>query len=144
LGESGVRSILTKVENNYLQDQQREMPLADSPLFFTIDEKNNSVELTEKGLEVITQGEEDPNFFVLPDVGSEMAEIEKSSASDKEKLSQKDTLMQEFAIKSERIHSINQLLKAYTLFERDVEYILQESKVKIVDEQTGRIMEGNL
>jgi preprotein translocase subunit SecA len=142
LGESGVRSILTKVENNYLQDQQREMPLADSPLFFTIDEKNNSVELTEKGLEVITQGEEDPNFFVLPDVGSEMAEIEKSSASDKEKLSQKDTLMQEFAIKSERIHSINQLLKAYTLFECDVEYILQESKVKIVDEQTGRIMEG--
>jgi len=142
LGESGVRGILTKTENHYMQDQQKEMPLADSPLYFTIDEKSNSVDLTEKGLELITQGEEDPNFFVLPDVGSAMADIEKSASSDKEKLALKDALMQEFAEKSERIHSVQQLLKAYTLFERDVEYILADSKVKIVDEQTGRVMEG--
>ncbi len=142
LGESGVRGILTKTENYYMQDQQKEMPLADSPLYFTIDEKSNSVDLTEKGLELITQGEEDANFFVLPDVGSAMADIEKSASSDKEKLALKDILMQEFAEKSERIHSVQQLLKAYTLFERDVEYILADSKVKIVDEQTGRVMEG--
>ncbi len=142
LGESGVRSILTKTENHYLQDQQKEMPLADSPLYFTIEEKTNSVELTEKGLELITQGEADANFFVLPDVGFEMAEIERSNDSEAEKLKRKDALMQEFAEKSERIHSVQQLLKAYTLFERDVEYILADGKVKIVDEQTGRVMEG--
>ncbi len=142
LGETGMRALLTKTENYYLQDQQKEMPLADLPLFFTIDEKNNSVELTEKGLELITQGEEDPQFFVLPDVGSEIAEIERSGDSEKDKLARKDALMQEFAIKSERIHSIQQLLKAYTLFENDVEYILADGKVKIVDEQTGRVMEG--
>ena len=142
LGESGVRGILTKTENYYMQDQQKEMPLADSPLYFTIDEKSNSVDLTEKGLELITQGEADANFFVLPDVGSSIADIEKSASSDKEKLAMKDALMQEFAEKSERIHSVQQLLKAYTLFERDVEYILAEGKVKIVDEQTGRVMEG--
>jgi preprotein translocase subunit SecA len=142
LGESGVRGILTKTENYYMQDQQKEMPLADLPLYFTIDEKSNSVDLTEKGLELITQGEEDANFFVLPDVGTAMADIEKSAASDKEKLALKDKLMQEFAEKSERIHSVQQLLKAYTLFERDVEYILADGKVKIVDEQTGRVMEG--
>lgn len=142
LGESGMRSVLTKTENHYLQDQQKEMPLADSPLYFTIEEKTNSVELTEKGLELITQGESDPNFFVLPDVGNEMAEIERSQHSESEKLKLKDALMQEFAEKSERIHSVQQLLKAYTLFERDVEYILAEGKVKIVDEQTGRVMEG--
>jgi preprotein translocase subunit SecA len=142
LGESGVRGILTKTENYYLQDQQKEMPLADSPLYFTIEEKTNSVELTEKGLELITQGESDANFFVLPDVGFEMAEIERSNESEANKLKLKDALMQEFAEKSERIHSVQQLLKAYTLFERDVEYILTEGKVKIVDEQTGRVMEG--
>lgn len=142
LGESGVRSILTKTENHYLQDQQKEMPLADSPLYFTIEEKTNSVELTEKGLELITQGESDANFFVLPDVGFEMAEIERSSDTEAIKLQRKDALMQEFAEKSERIHSVQQLLKAYTLFERDVEYILADGKVKIVDEQTGRVMEG--
>ena len=142
LGESGVRSILTKTENHYLQDQQKEMPLADSPLYFTIEEKTNSVDLTEKGLELITQGESDANFFVLPDVGFEMAEIERSNDSEADKLKRKDVLMQEFAEKSERIHSVQQLLKAYTLFERDVEYILADGKVKIVDEQTGRVMEG--
>jgi len=142
LGESGVRSILTKTENHYLQDQQKEMPLADSPLYFTIEEKTNSVELTEKGLELITQGESDANFFVLPDVGFEMAEIERSSDGEADKLKRKDVLMQDFAEKSERIHSVQQLLKAYTLFEQDVEYILADGKVKIVDEQTGRVMEG--
>jgi len=142
LGESGNRSILTKTENHYLQDQQKEMPLADAPLYFTIEEKTNSVELTEKGLELITQGEEDANFFVLPDVGFAMAEIERSNHPEAEKIKLKDALMQDFAEKSERIHAVQQLLKAYTLFERDVEYILADSKVKIVDEQTGRVMEG--
>lgn len=142
LGESGMRGTLTKTENYYLQDQQKEMPLADGPLYFTIDEKSNSVDLTERGLELITQGEEDPSFFILPDVGSAMADIDKSSVIDAEKLKLKDTLMQEFAEKSERIHSVQQLLKAYTLFERDIEYILADGKVKIVDEQTGRVMEG--
>ena len=142
LGESGNRGILTKTENHYLQDQQKEMPLADAPLYFPIEEKTNSVELTEKGLELITQGEEDANFFVLPDVGFAMAEIERSNHPEAEKIKLKDALMQDFAEKSERIHSVQQLLKAYTLFERDVEYILADSKVKIVDEQTGRVMEG--
>jgi preprotein translocase subunit SecA len=142
LGESGMRSLLIKVENHYLADQQKEMPKADAPLFFTIDEKSNSVDLTDKGIEMITTGGEDPLFFVLPDVGSEMAEIERSSASLEEKTQRKTRLMLEFSEKSERIHSVHQLLKAYTLFERDVEYILQDSKVKIVDEQTGRVMDG--
>ena len=142
LGESGLRTILTKTENNYLQDQQKEMPLADAPLYFTIDEKTNSVDLTEKGIELITQNGEDPNFFILPDVGQEMAEIERSTDTDEVKFERKNKLMQEFAEKSERIHSVQQLLKAYTLFERDVEYILQDGKVKIVDEQTGRVMDG--
>ncbi len=142
LGEAGVRNILTKSENNYLADQQKEMPKVDAALYFTIDEKTNSVDLTEKGIELITGNAEDPNFFVLPDVGYEIAEIEKSNHSDAEKIALKDKLMQEFAEKSERIHSVQQLLKAYTLFEKDVEYIIQDDKVKIVDEQTGRIMEG--
>jgi len=142
LGEPGMRTLLTKTENYYLQDQQKEMPKADAPLFFTIDEKSNSVDLTEKGIELITQQGEDPNFFVLPEVGQVMAEIEKTAQNDEEKAERKTRLMQEFAEKSERIHSVQQLLKAYTLFERDVEYILADGKVKIVDEQTGRIMEG--
>ena len=142
LGESGIRTILTKTENHYLQDQQKEMPLADAPLFFTIEEKTNSVDLTDKGIETITHNGEDPQFFIIPDVGSSMAEIERNTGTDAEKLSLKETLMQEFSEKSERIHSVQQLLKAYTLFERDIEYILQDGKVKIVDEQTGRVMEG--
>ena len=142
LGEPGMRTLLTKVENVYLQDQQKEMPKADLPLFFTIEEKTNSVDLTEKGLELITKVEEDENFFILPDVGQELAEIEKADMLDDEKTRRKDQLMQEFAEKSERIHSVQQLLKAYTMFERDIEYILQDGKVKIVDEQTGRVMEG--
>lgn len=142
LSEQGMRQILQKTENYYLQDQQKEMPKADAELFFVIDEKNNSIELTEKGIEMITATGEDPHFFIMPDVGNEIAEIEKSNLSDEEKIARKDELMRDFSVKSERIHSINQLLKAYTLFEKDVEYIIDEGKVKIVDEQTGRIMEG--
>jgi preprotein translocase subunit SecA len=142
LSESGVRTILTKTESYYLQDQQKEMPKADAPLFFTIDEKTSSVDLTDMGIELITGAGEDPNFFVLPDVGSEIAEIERTSADDAEKLRRKDELMRDFAIKSERIHSVQQLLKAYTMFEKDVEYIIQDNKVKIVDEQTGRVLDG--
>ncbi len=142
LGETGIKSIFTKSESYHLADQQREMPKADAELYFTIDEKNNSIELTDKGIEMITAAGEDSHFFILPDVGSEIAEIEKEIGDEKEKAIRKEELMREFSIKSERIHSINQLLKAYTLFERDVEYIVQEGKIKIVDEQTGRVLDG--
>jgi len=142
LSEPGIKQVLTKSENYYMQDQGKEMPKADAELFFVIDEKNNQVELTEKGIELITSSGEDATFFVMPDVGTEIAELEKSTLSNEEKIAQKDALMRDFSIKSERIHAVNQLLKAYTLFENDVEYIIDEGKVKIVDEQTGRIMEG--
>jgi len=142
LSESGIKQVLTKSENYYMQDQGKEMPKVDSELFFVIDEKNNQVELTEKGVELITAAGEDPSFFIMPDVGTEIAELEKSNLPNEEKIARKDELMRDFSIKSERIHSINQLLKAYTLFEKDVEYIIDEGKIKIVDEQTGRIMDG--
>ena len=142
LSEPGVKQVLLKTENYYMQDQGKEMPKADAELFFVIDEKHNQVELTEKGIELITASGEDSGFFVMPDVGTEIADIEKSTLSNEEKIARKDELMRDFSIKSERIHSVNQLLKAYTLFERDVEYIIDEGKVKIVDEQTGRIMDG--
>ncbi len=142
LSEQGTRQLLQKTENYYLQDQQKEMHKVDADLFFIIDEKMNSVDLSEKGVELITASGEDQNFFIIPDVGSEIAEIEKLALSDDDKLRKKDQLMLDFSIKSERIHSINQLLKAYCMFERDVEYIIQDSKVKIVDEQTGRVLDG--
>ncbi|QKJ31598.1 preprotein translocase subunit SecA [Mucilaginibacter mali] len=142
LSEGGNRTVLQKTENHYMQDQGKEMPKVDSDLFFVIDEKNNQVELTEKGIELITTSGEDPHFFVMPDVGTEIAEIEKSTLTADEKVAKKDELMRDFSIKSERIHSVNQLLKAYTLFEKDTEYILDEGKVKIVDEQTGRVLDG--
>ena len=142
LSEGSNKQTLLKTENHYMADQSKNMPKVDAELYFHIDEKNNQVELTEKGIELITQTGEDPSFFVLPDVGTEIAEIEKSSLSNEEKIAQKDALMRDYAVKAERVHSINQLLKAYTLFEKDTEYILDEGKVKIVDEQTGRIMEG--
>src|SRR3978361_1213551 len=126
LSEGANRQVLQKTENNYLQDQSKEMPKVDSELYFVIDEKNNQVELSEKGIELITASGEDPHFFVMPDVGSEIAEIEKSHLSNEEKIARKDTLMRDFSIKSERIHSVNQLLKAYTLFEKDTEYILDD------------------
>jgi preprotein translocase subunit SecA len=142
LSEGGHKQVLLKTENYYMQDQSKEMPKVDAELYFIIDEKNNQVELTEKGIELITTSGEDPHFFVMPDVGSEIAEIEKSHLSNEEKIARKDTLMRDFSIKSERIHSVNQLLKAYTLFEKDTEYIIDEGKVKIVDEQTGRVLDG--
>jgi len=142
LSESGVRGLLLKTENHYMADQSKNMPKVDSELFFYIDEKNNQVELTEKGIELITQSGEDPHFFVLPDVGTEVADLEKSDLPLEEKVVQKDALMRDYSVKAERIHSVNQLLKAYTLFEIDVEYIIDEGKIKIVDEQTGRIMDG--
>jgi len=142
LSETGVKSVLQKSENYYLQDQQKNMPKADEELYFVIEEKNNSVNLTEKGINLITDSGEDTKFFILPDVGSEIAAIEKENVPAEEKLARKDALMQDFAIKSERVHSMQQLLKAYTLFENDVEYVVMEGKVKIVDENTGRILEG--
>ncbi|MCF8276909.1 MAG: preprotein translocase subunit SecA [Flavobacteriales bacterium] len=142
LSEPGVKQILQKTENYYMQDQNKEMHKVDAELFFVIDEKHNSIELTEKGLELITKNMDDDQFFVLTDVGSGIAEIEKMGLSDQEKAKKKDELMRDFAIKSARVHSMNQLFKAYTLFEKDVEYVVMDNKVKIVDEQTGRIMDG--
>ncbi len=142
LSEEGNRQILQKAENYYIGEQQRHMPVVKQELYFTIDEKQNSVELTEKGLKLITGAGEDPNFFILPDFSTSLAEIEKQDASAEEKAQQKELLIQEYAAKAERIHSVNQLLKAYALFEKDIQYVVMEGKVKIVDEQTGRIMEG--
>jgi preprotein translocase subunit SecA len=142
LGEPGIKNIMQKSENYHMQDQNKKMHEVDEELYFVIDEKHNSIDLTDKGIETITSSGEDPHFFILPDVGNEIAELEKSGLSDEEKITKKEQLMLDFSVKSERIHSINQLLKAYTLFERDVEYIIQEGKIKIVDEQTGRVLDG--
>ncbi|MEY3060240.1 MAG: hypothetical protein RL000_1592 [Bacteroidota bacterium] len=142
LSEPGIKVKLQKAENYFLSEQQKHMPEVDEELYFHIDEKNNSVELTDKGLHYITKSGEDPNFFLLPDLSVALAEIEKSELSVDEKLSKKENLLQEYSLKADRIHTIQQLLKAYTLFEKDVEYVVMEGLVKIVDEQTGRIMEG--
>lgn len=142
LSEHGVKARMLKTENYYMQENNKNMHIVTDPLYFVIDEKNNSIELTEKGLDLITGSADDPEFFVLPDVGSEIANLEKSAISEDEKIQKKDELLQNYSIKSERVHTINQLLKAYTLFEKDVEYVVMDNKVKIVDEQTGRIMEG--
>ena len=142
LSEQGVRALLQKTENYYMQDQNKEMHKIDVELYFTIDEKNNHVELSEKGIDFLTGSSDDPKFFVIPNVGDEVAEIEKKISDPKEKALAKDVVMREFSIKSERIHTVNQLLKAYTVFEKDTEYVIDGGQVKIVDEQTGRIMEG--
>ena len=142
LSEEGIKTLLLKTENFYMQNNSKEMPKVTDALYFIIDEKNNSIELTEKGIDLISTSTEDAGFFVLPDVGNEIAEIEKSELKDDEKLKAKDELLQDFSVKSERVHTMNQLLKAYTLFEEDIEYVVIDNKVKIVDEQTGRIMEG--
>ncbi len=142
LSEQGVRALLQKTENHYMQDQNKEMHKIDVELYFTIDEKNNHVELTEKGIDFLTGNSDDPKFFVIPNVGDEVAEIERNIKDPKEKVQAKDVVMREFSIKSERIHTVNQLLKAYTVFEKDTEYVIEGGQVKIVDEQTGRIMEG--
>jgi preprotein translocase subunit SecA len=142
LSEPGIRVKLQKSENYYLADQQKEMPKVDKELFFAIDEKNNSVELTEQGLQLITRQGEDPEFFVLPDIAVKLSEIEKSDLQQDEKLKAKEALLNDYSLKAERIHTVQQLLKSYTLFEKDVEYVVMDGAVKIVDEQTGRIMEG--
>lgn len=142
MSEPGIKAHLQKTENFYLQDQEKEMPTVDEELYFTIDEKNNGIQLTDKGVDLISTSAEDADFYIMPDVGGRIAEIERSSASDEDKLKQKEELTREFSVKSERIHIMNQLLKAYTLFRKDDEYVVMDGKVKIVDEQTGRIMEG--
>ncbi len=142
LSEPGIKTILQKTENFYMQEQGKHMHKIDDDLFFVIEEKTNSIELTEKGIDLITSQTDDPNFFILPDIGSEMAELEKSDLPAEEKMEKKNETLNDFQIKSERVHTINQLLKAYTLFEKDTEYVIVDNKIKIVDEQTGRIMEG--
>ena len=142
LSEEGNKQILQKTENYYISEQNRNMPKVDAELYFAIDEKNNSVDLTEKGISLITGSGEELNFFILPDIGSELAVIEKLDATPEEKTQRKDAMLQDYAIKADRIHSLQQLLKAYTLFDKDVEYVVMEGKVKIVDEQTGRILDG--
>ncbi|WP_109833285.1 preprotein translocase subunit SecA [Reichenbachiella versicolor] len=143
LSEMGIRQVLQKTENFYLQDNQKEMPKADEPLYFTIDEKSNSIELTDKGIDLITGEGEDPNFFIMPDIGTEIAKLEANTSLDStEMLHQKEELIRDYSVKAQRIHSVNQLLKAYALFEKDTEYIVVDGKVKIVDEQTGRVMDG--
>jgi preprotein translocase subunit SecA len=143
LSEPGIRVVLQKTENFYLQDNKRNMPEADEPLLFTIDEKTNVVDLTDRGIETMTTKNENPEFFILPDIGIVIADLEKSEEiDDKEKLIRKEEAIKDYSVKAQRIHTVNQLLKAYCMFERDTEYILVDGKVKIVDEQTGRVMEG--
>ncbi|MDG3583635.1 preprotein translocase subunit SecA [Galbibacter pacificus] len=141
LSEEGIKQLLQKTENHYMQDNNREMPIVDEALWFVIDEKNNQIELTDRGIEYLS-GDTDPDFFVMPDIGTEIAQIEKKGLSAEEEAELKEDLFKDFSVKSERIHTMNQLLKAYTLFEKDVEYVVMENKVMIVDEQTGRIMDG--
>jgi len=142
LSEQGNKALLLKTENFYMQENNKNMHIITDDLYFVIDEKQNSIELTDIGIDLISDDTDDSGFFVLPDIGSEVAVIEKSDMSDEEKLKTKDEMIQSYAVKSERVHTVNQLLKAYSLFEKDVEYVLMDGKVKIVDEQTGRIMEG--
>lgn len=142
LSEEGIKNLMLKVEAKYMADNNREMPKAVEPLFFVIDEKNHSIELTDKGIEVLTGTTSDPDFFILPDIAAQLSEVENEDLTDEQKQEKKDTLLQNYSIKSERVHTVNQLLKAYTLFDKDVEYVIDDNKIKIVDEQTGRIMEG--
>ncbi len=142
LSESGIKAAMLKTEEFYMQEQSRNMHVVTDPLYFVIDEKMNSIELTDKGIDLLTGKSDDPHFFVLPDIGSQLSELENLSLTEEEKAAKKDELLQNYAIKSERVHTVNQLLKAYTLFEKDDEYVVIDNKVKIVDEQTGRIMEG--
>jgi preprotein translocase subunit SecA len=143
LSEPGIRVKLQKAENYYLADQSREMPIADEELFFYIDEKSNSVELTDKGIQLITKAGEDQQFFVLPDISLTLSSIDKSSElAAEEKLQQKEAIINDYSVKADRIHTVQQLLKAYTLFDKDIEYVVMDGSVKIVDEQTGRILDG--
>jgi preprotein translocase subunit SecA len=141
LSEEGIKQLLQKTENSYMQDNNREMPKVDEALYFVIEEKNNQVELTDNGIKFLS-GDTDSNFFVLPDIGTEIAIIEKKNLEKDKEAEEKEKLFQDFGVKSERIHTLTQLLKAYTLFEKDVEYVIMDNKIMIVDEQTGRIMDG--
>jgi len=142
LSEPGMRALMQKTENFYMAEQSKNMHIIDDELFFVIDEKNNTIELTDKGIDLLTESYDDPHFYILPDIGNELAELAKQKLSDDEKLEKKNQLMTDYSIKSERVHTVNQLIKAYALFEIDVEYIIADNKVKIVDEQTGRVLEG--
>ncbi len=142
LSEPGMKQLMQKAENFYIQDNERQMPEVTDPLFFVINEQMHSVDMTDKGHDILASEVSDPSFFILPDVGSMVADIEKSDISEAEKHEKKDRLMEDYALKSERVHTVTQLLKAYAMFEKDVDYIIVDGKVKIVDEQTGRIMEG--
>jgi len=142
LSEPGIKSAMLKTEEHYMAEQMRNMHLVTDDLYFVIDEKNNSIELTDKGIDLLTGNSDDPTFFVLPDIGAMMAEIENADTTDEQKAEKKDELMQAYSIKSERLHTVNQLLKAYSLFEKDDQYVVMDNKVMIVDEQTGRIMDG--
>ncbi len=142
LSEEGMRSLMQKTESFYLQEQAKNMHLIDDELFFVIDEKHNSVDLTEKGIDLLTASYNEQDFFILPDIGATIADLEKLQLKEEELLERKSEMIRNFTVKSERLHTVHQLLKAYTLFEKDVEYVIMDNKVKIVDEQTGRIMEG--
>ena len=143
LSEEGVKNAMLKTEAFYMQDNNREMPTVTDPLYFIIDEKNNTVEMTDKGIDVLTKGTDDPEFFILPDIAAQLSAVTNEPLTDEEKMNKKDELLANYSIKAERVHTVTQLLKAYTLFNRDDEYIVDaEGKVKIVDEQTGRVMEG--
>ncbi|WP_040251266.1 preprotein translocase subunit SecA [Psychroserpens mesophilus] len=141
LSEEGIKQLLQKTENFYMQDNNREMPKVDAELYYVIEEKNNQVELTDKGVEYLS-GKDNPDFFVMPEIGMEISKIEAKGLSKEEEAAEKEDLFREFGIKSERIHTLNQLLKAYALFEKDIQYVVMDNKVMIVDEQTGRIMDG--
>ncbi len=142
LSQEGIKQLLQKTENFYMQDNNREMPKVDVDLYFVIDEKNNQIELTDKGIDTISNKNEDPNFFVLPNLSIELSEIENKNLDLSKEVEEKEKIYNDFSTKSERIHTLNQLLKAYTLFEKNTEYVVMDNKVKIVDEQTGRIMDG--
>ncbi len=142
LSEPGMKALMLKTENFYLAEQAKNMPVIDDQLYFVIDEKNNTIELRDMGIDLLTQSYEDPSFYILPDIGTVIADLERQNLSEEEKTEKKDELMRDYSIKTERVHTVNQLIKAYALFEKDVEYVVMDNKVKIVDEQTGRILEG--
>ncbi len=142
LSEEGNKALMQKTESFYLQEQAKNMHLVDDELYFVIDEKNNTSDLSEKGIDLLTKSYDSPNFFILPNIGERVAELEDEGLSEKEYLKRKSEMIADYSIKSERVHTVNQLLKAYTMFEKDVEYVILDNKIKIVDEQSGRIMEG--
>jgi len=142
LSEEGIRTLLQKTENFYMQEQSKHMHIADDELFFVIDEKTNSIELTDKGIDLLTDSYDEKEFYILPDIAADLAMLDKGDTDPKEKAANKAEILRDYAIKSEKVHTVNQLLKAYALFEKDVEYVIMDNKVKIVDEQTGRVMEG--